>query len=111
YFVDLQGSCRRAGAGSSPGVDVGPYEHDSPPVTPVLHVRHDATGVGTGTSWADAFTDLNAAFATALVARGPVQEIWVASGTYRPAGAGGNRQASFAVLTNLGVYGGFSGTE
>ena len=38
-------------------------------------------------------------------------EIWVAAGTYRPAGLGGDRGATFQLLNGVAVYGGFAGGE
>lgn len=77
-------------------------------VTPAtrLYVKANASGVQTGLSWNDAFTSLQDALnygcPTALT------EIWVASGTYKP---GTTRSASFAMLPNVSIYGGFTGTE
>jgi predicted outer membrane repeat protein len=77
----------------------------------VIYVNHAATGANTGTSWADAYTDLQ----TAIAAAGSADEIWVARGVYRPAppptAPGQNRTASFALKTGVSIYGGFAGTE
>jgi len=70
----------------------------------VIHVDDSAVGANDGSSWQDAFTDLQAALA---VASGG-SEIWVARGTYRPS-ASLDRLATFLVM--FGVYGGFDGTE
>src|SRR5438128_1948649 len=59
---------------------------------------------GAGTSWATAFTDLNAAAATLSI----FDTIWVAQGTYKPTGAG--RAATF-LFQSGSVCGGFNGTE
>ena len=80
-----------------------------------LYVRHNATGANNGTSWANAFKDLQDALASASTN----DEIWVAAGTYFPdrASAGlasvtnNNRNSSFTLMNNLGIYGGFAGTE
>ncbi|MBI4578304.1 MAG: right-handed parallel beta-helix repeat-containing protein [Planctomycetes bacterium] len=81
-----------------------------PQLGPVLYVRAGATGLDIGTSWADAFTDLQDALA---VAAGDlsVTEIWVAADTYRPAGPNGDRAVAFGLLKSLALYGGFAGTE
>ena len=59
-------------------------------------------GTGSGDSWANAFTDLQAALA---VASGG-DEIWVATGTYRPT-ADADRAATFNMKDDVSVYGGF----
>ncbi len=69
-------------------------------------VNDNASGANTGTSWTDAFTDLQ----SALAAAGYGDQIWVAAGTYKPTG-GTDRTISFAMKNNLAIYGGFSGTE
>ena len=73
----------------------------------VLHVDALAAGSNDGSSWADAFTDLQTALATSISG----DEIWVASGTYAPAGPDGDRAATFQLVSGVGVYGGFSATE
>jgi len=71
-----------------------------------IHVNHAATGANTGSSWADAFTDLQAALALAQAD----DEVWVAQGTYRPTG-GADRKISFEPKSRVRLYGGFAGTE
>jgi predicted outer membrane repeat protein len=73
----------------------------------VLYV--DAAALGPahdGTSWATAFTDLQAALAGAGVS----DEVWVAAGTYKPT-ATTDRAISFALKAGVAIYGGFAGTE
>ncbi|MHC4284386.1 MAG: right-handed parallel beta-helix repeat-containing protein, partial [Planctomycetota bacterium] len=80
-------------------------EVDNEPVTRVLYVDAGASGV-TGTSWQDAYPDLQVALAVA--AQSPqVEQILVAEGVYKPAGSSGNRTATFRLRNGLGVYGGF----
>lgn len=77
---------------------------------PVLFVDASATAsTESGTSWANAMTDLQDAFALAN-ASGDIQEIWVASGTYRP-GPPGARAMTFRFANGVAVRGGFDGTE
>ena len=70
----------------------------------VLYVKADATGTNTGTSWADAYTDLQSAITTADNGA----QIWVAVGTYRP---GTNRDDYFELKNGVEIYGGFIGAE
>ena len=69
-----------------------------------IYVDTDATGARDGTSWSNAFTDLNQALAVAATNR----EIWVAEGRYMP---GTQRTNTFALRKNTQLYGGFSGNE
>ncbi len=69
-------------------------------------VNDDASGANDGTSWANAFTDLQ----DALDAATNDDEIWVAGGTYRPSAPAG-RNATFRPQDEVKVYGGFAGTE
>ncbi|MCB0537652.1 MAG: T9SS type A sorting domain-containing protein [Bacteroidetes bacterium] len=72
-----------------------------------MYVDIDATGNNDGTSWANAFTNLDTALANwDIVLWGG--EIWVAEGTYKP-GDGISRTAAFNVKSNM--FGGFNGTE
>jgi len=85
------------------GYDMGAYEQslsDS-----VVFVDADAVGAANGTSWADAFTTLQAGLETAAPTH---KEVWVAEGTYKP---GASRSNSFLLRTGVAVYGGFSGIE
>src|SRR5215467_7671642 len=56
--------------------------------------------------WATAFTDLQ----PALAASNSGDEIWVATGTYKPT-ATTDRTISFAMKDGVAIYGGFNGTE
>ena len=72
----------------------------------VLFVDAGAGGANDGTSWADAYTDLQ----TALTTAADGDEIWVAAGIYRPTGDV-DRSQSFILRNSIALYGGFSGTE
>ena len=94
-----------------------------PEATPaVFHVRETASGTNDGTSWSNAFVHL----ADALAVAQPGDEVWVATGTYRPDQSSspmhpsppipGDRNATFPLKgtpSGLGVklFGGFAGTE
>ncbi len=76
----------------------------------LLFVDADATGANDGSSWTDAFTDLQDALALAGQLDLDSLAIWVAEGTYLPTGDG-DRTVSFELLGGLALYGGFDGTE
>ena len=70
----------------------------------IRYVDLSATGANNGTSWANAYTDLQAAI-DACAASG--DQIWVAQGTYYPT-TGTNRSASFYIEDkDIEIYGGF----
>lgn len=74
---------------------------------PMIHyVKWDAAGANNGTSWTDAYVDLRSALAAASAG----EEIWVATGIYKPT-SGTDRSVSFVLKTGVAVYGGFAGTE
>ncbi len=79
-----------------------------------IYVKPNATGSNNGTSWTDAYTDLQSALSAAVEG----DTIWVASGTYKPTvdKTGNNspadpRTKTFKLVSNAPVYGGFAGTE
>ncbi|PSF39335.1 hypothetical protein C7H19_00675 [Aphanothece hegewaldii CCALA 016] len=80
----------------------------SAPITlqgsPIIYVRQGAGG--SGTSWADAYGDLQTAINNASFG----SEIWVAAGVYVPTGTG-DRAASFSLKDGIEIYGGFGGFE
>ena len=70
-----------------------------------IYVNAAATGSNNGTSWTDAYTDLQTAIANATVG----SQIWIAAGTYSP---GANTTDYFDISTpGIQLYGGFAGTE
>ena len=86
--------------------------------SPVLFVDADAVGLANGTNWTDAFVELEDALTYAATWRETVfavNEVWVASGTYRPSREYGEslsfRLAAFKLLNGIALYGGFSGEE
>lgn len=73
-------------------------------------VDGDATGLGSGLTWEDAFVGLQPALDTALAG----DEIWVACATYAPTERTDEldpRSARFEVRTGVSVFGGFLGGE
>lgn len=85
----------------------GMYKWSGPALGNRLFVNDNAAGANDGTSWANAFTDLQSALAIAEEG----DQIWVAEGTYKPAAPGGSQSATFLINKNLKIYGGFVGTE
>lgn len=108
YATDLYGKTRI----NEDQIDMGAAE-----VNPVLYVAWDATGTGDGSSWANAYTNLNEAIANS--GNGLSQKsIWVKSGTYYPdriyrnsLPTPGNRENTFRLPNTSKIYGGFAGTE
>lgn len=72
----------------------------------IFYVNKDASGANDGTSWVNAYTDLQDALGVATAN----DEIWVAEGTYKPTNDG-DRDISFFIPSGVEVYGGFVGGE
>ncbi|MCK4817063.1 right-handed parallel beta-helix repeat-containing protein, partial [bacterium] len=72
----------------------------------VVYVDGDIGSSGDGTSWGDAYTDLQDALASASAG----DDIWVAEGTYKPTSVT-DRTATFLLTQDINLYGGFDGTE
>jgi predicted outer membrane repeat protein len=116
--TDAAGIARRHGL----SIDMGAYEFDGFEYTPDangrLYVNKSVSGgTGNGSSWDNAMPEL----ATALIfarTHAEVNEIWVASGTYKPlyhasaiGCADGGRDNAFVLVAGVKIYGGFAGTE
>ena len=71
-----------------------------------LYVDTDAPGANNGTSWTDAYTDLQ----TAINNASSSSELWVAEGVYKPDNEGDSFTITGAI-NGVEVYGGFTGTE
>ncbi len=72
----------------------------------IWFVQQSATGTNSGTSWSNAFTDLQTALATANNG----DAIWVAKGTYTPTNSN-DQTISFRMRNGVKMYGGFGGSE
>ncbi|MCJ0743347.1 LamG-like jellyroll fold domain-containing protein [Pedobacter montanisoli] len=70
-------------------------------VAKIYYVNAAATSLNIGTTWEDAYTNLQ----TAIDIAAPGDEVWVASGTYQPAYG-----ASFIMKESVKIYGGFPAT-
>jgi hypothetical protein len=70
---------------------------------PAAFVDESAAGANDGSSWNDAYIDLQAALNNTSSG-----EIWVAAGSYKP---GATRADTFQLKNNVALYGGFGGTE
>ncbi len=81
----------------------------------VIYVNIDAPGASDGSSWQDAFTNLQDAITESANCLDVGAEIWVAQGTYLPdvgeTQVAGNRYATFYLLDNVQIFGGFTGAE
>jgi len=103
-------------AGNPTGFWIGTTIHEPNPIGNTLYVDANADGANNGTSWTNAFVDLQDALASAADSN----QIWIAAGIYYPdeASAGvatgitNNQQdLSFRLVDGTGIYGGFAGGE
>ncbi|MGB1217895.1 MAG: right-handed parallel beta-helix repeat-containing protein, partial [Saprospiraceae bacterium] len=93
--------------------DMGCYEYQTPiPIRIYVNIGVIG-GMGDGSSWGNAYTNLQDAIDSACT----LDEIWVAEGTYHPtdipdgATATTSRDRSFHLNKDLKIYGGFDATE
>ncbi|MEM7574795.1 MAG: choice-of-anchor Q domain-containing protein [Bacteroidota bacterium] len=115
---DFEGQSRPLGNGFDLGIDE--FSGGSCcPVGSVVYVNVNASGNNNGTTWADAFNDLQDALDFVMGGSCPgVNEVWVATGTYFPttdindsATPADPRTKVFHYSGPSKVYGGFAGTE
>lgn len=67
-----------------------------------VYVKHDAAGANNGSSWANAYINLEIALANTTSG-----QVWVAAGTYRTSAS----MFYFNLPNGVALYGGFAGTE
>ncbi len=109
---DLIGNLRPANA----GYDMGAFEYQGHLYVGVnrLYVDANASGGDDGKTWTDALNYLQDALDIAGACNS-ITEIWVADGTYYPdEGVGQTNNdptASFVLISNVAIYGGFAGGE
>lgn len=103
--TDLAGNIRVAGR----GIDIGAYESQIVPKPDgnIFYVDQAATGKMNGSSWTNAFLDIQTAINAAKVyneENNAQTQIWVAAGTY-------NLEATISIQSGVSIYGGFDKTE
>lgn len=99
--------------------EMGAYEYNNTCATfagNIAYVNFAATGLNNGTSWANAFTDLESALNASRNCG--VTQIWMAKGTYKPTkdsfantSPTDPRDKTFYLYDGVAIYGGFAGTE
>ncbi|QJB31865.1 gliding motility-associated C-terminal domain-containing protein [Chitinophaga oryzae] len=75
----------------------------------ILYVNNQSASSGDGSSWSAPLKELRDALSAAANPAYGITQIWVAKGTYKPSTT--DPAASFALVHNIPVYGGFAGTE
>jgi hypothetical protein len=84
-------------------------EADNEPYPDTLLVDADAAGANNGSSWVDAFNDLQQALSTARTIP-EIDQIWVAQGMYKPADPfSDDREATFQLKNGVTIKGGYAG--
>jgi predicted outer membrane repeat protein len=98
------------------GLCTGGYDDDCDGLTDcadrdclVLFVDASAAGSANGADWANAFLTLTEALGAVSGGDCAIEEIWIAKGTYLPdpSGLADSREATFAIPSDVALYGGF----
>ncbi|ANE52980.1 MBG domain-containing protein [Flavisolibacter tropicus] len=101
--TDIIGAARKQGV-----VNRGAYETVMPAVT--LYVDASASGLNDGTTWTNAYTNLQSALAVAVSG----DKVLVAAGTYTPSvdpdGTGVTRKQTFMLKSGVELLGGYNAT-
>lgn len=82
----------------------------SPVLAGTIYVDARASGANNGTSWTDAYVDLQSALEAAVSG----DQLWVAAGTYRPSARTAiddPRSATYTLVPGVALCGGFAGGE
>jgi hypothetical protein len=108
--TDILGQERYPNSAAFVKADLGAYENGiCNTALTRLYVNDDAQGDNTGSSWANALTNLRIAINIANTCPN-VTEVWVAKGIYKPTDTQ-DRSFSFNMKNNLAIYGGFASNE
>jgi parallel beta-helix repeat protein len=73
----------------------------------IIYVDWDANGFNNGTSWDDAYIDLQDALTNARNCGASVTAIWVAAGTYKPTQNQSDTDANYALIEDVALFGHF----
>ena len=112
--TDIEGNTRPLTIANP--ADMGAYEFDPCQnfSTAIAYVDDDIASSGNGSTWASAFKTLQEALTAANTCTS-ITQIWVAKGIYYPDQGGSfannDRNASFSMVKNVAIYGGFAGNE
>ena len=106
-LVDADGNSRKVDAIAGGSIiDLGAYERQAALTADRLYVNANLSESKEGTSWADAFNNLQEAMTYSCPG---VTEIWVAAGIYKPTNDT-NRNISFVMKDSVAILGGFPDT-
>ncbi len=113
--TDIIGSRYNFDTNSNDGFQVYFFNNQQEVNDSITYVNQSASGQNNGTSWDDAYINLQ----DALYGVESGMQIWVAHGTYNPDNFGSrkssssydSRSYSFEIPDSVSLYGGFNGTE